>query len=65
MWIFFFIKEDHPNYSMLEENLLAYFLYPRNTLFTALSSLIKKPRAPTPTNMEAIQSIISIPMQTS
>ena len=39
----FFVKEDHPNYSMLEENLLAYFLYPRNTLFTGLSLLIKKP----------------------
>lgn len=39
----FFVKEEHPNYSMLEENLLAYFLYPRNTLFTGLSLLIKKP----------------------
>ena len=28
---------------MLEENLLAYFLYRRNTLFTGLSLLIKKP----------------------
>ena len=43
MWIFFFVKEDHPNYSMLKENLLAYFLYPRDTLFTGLSLLIKKP----------------------
>ena len=42
-FLFFFIKVDHPNYSMLEENLLAYFLYPRNTLFTGLSLLIKKP----------------------
>ena len=41
LWIFF-IKEDHPNYSTLEENLLAYFLYPRNTLFTGLSLLLKK-----------------------
>ena len=24
---FFFMKEDHPNYSMLEESLLAYLLY--------------------------------------
>ena len=40
---FFFVKEDHPNYSMLKENLLAYFLYPRDTLFTGLSLLIKKP----------------------
>ena len=38
----FFVKEDHPNYSMLEENLLAYFLYPLNTLFIGLSLLIKK-----------------------
>ena len=28
---------------MLDENLLAYFLYPRNTLFTGLSLSIKKP----------------------
>ena len=27
LWIFFFIKEDHPNYSMLEESLPAYLLY--------------------------------------
>ena len=26
LWIFF-IKEDHPNYSMLEESLPAYLLY--------------------------------------
>ena len=26
-FLIFFIKEDHPNYSMLEESLLAYLLY--------------------------------------